>query len=58
MNGGLQDSMESQKRKWSESWDMLRQLNNKYSLPWICAGYFNELLRSSEKLGGNNKSQS
>ena len=44
--------------KRSKSWDMLRQLNNRYSLPWICAGDFNKLLRSYEKLGGRSRSQS
>ncbi|KAL0009461.1 hypothetical protein SO802_010963 [Lithocarpus litseifolius] len=40
-----------------ESWDMLRQLNNRLNLPWICAGDFNEIVRSSEKLQGSNRSQ-
>lgn len=44
--------------KWSKSWNMLRQLNNRHSLPWICVSDFNELLRSSRKLGGSSRSQS
>ena len=41
-----------------ESWSLLRQLNNRTTLPWLCAGDFNELLKSSEKWGGSNRSQS
>ena len=36
----------------SETWDLLRGLNQKFSLPWICASDFNEILRGHEKLGG------
>lgn len=43
--------------KQLESWNMLCQLNNRFSLPWLCAGDFNELLKSSEKLGDDNRSQ-
>nr|POF09817.1 hypothetical protein CFP56_67425 [Quercus suber] len=35
----------------TESWDLLRSLHKKFSVPWICAGDFNELLKSHEKLG-------
>ena len=41
-----------------ESWNMLRQLNSKFSPPWLCAGDFNEIVQSSKKLGGSNRSQS
>ena len=34
-----------------ESWNMLRQLNNRFSLPWLFARDFNEIVQSSEKLG-------
>ena len=27
----------------SETWDLLRNLHRKYSLPWLCAGDFNEI---------------
>ena len=40
--------------KWCESWELLRQLNNRYDLPWLCLGDFNEILRSLEKEGGSN----
>ena len=40
-----------------ESWNRLRQLPKKINLPWLCVGDFNEILRSSEKLGGSNRSQ-
>jgi len=43
--------------KRSEAWSMLRQLNSRFNLPWLCVGDFNKLLQSSEKLGGNNRSQ-
>ena len=35
-----------------ESWNMLCQLNNRFSLPWFYAGDFNEIVQSSEKLRG------
>ena len=41
-----------------ESWDMLRQLNNWFHLPWLCAGNFNEIVSDTEKLGGSNRSHS
>ena len=34
-----------------ETWCLLRCLHRKYTLPWMCAGDFNELLWSHEKLG-------
>ena len=27
----------------SETWDLLRNLHRKYSLPWLCTGDFNEI---------------
>ena len=35
-----------------ESWDLLRQLHRKSSLPWLCASVFNKITKQSEKLGG------
>ena len=43
--------------KCFESWNMLHQLNNRFSLPWLCAGDFNEIVQRSEKLRGSNRSQ-
>lgn len=42
--------------KRHKSWDMLRQLNNRFKLPWLCSGNFNEIVKSSEKLGGSCRS--
>ena len=39
-----------------ESWELLRQLNRQFGLPWLCCGDFNEILRGSEKMGGSNRS--
>ena len=36
-----------------ETWQLLCDLNNKYNIPWVCAGDFNEILRGHEKLGGS-----
>ena len=34
-----------------ETWSLLRSLHRSVSLPWLCAGDFNEILWSHEKLG-------
>ena len=34
------------------SWTCLRRLKNRNSIPWLCAGDFNEITRSHEKKGG------
>ena len=37
--------------KHHESWELLRQLNQKFTLPWLCVGDFNKILKSHEKKG-------
>ena len=39
-----------------ESWNLLRSLEQKFQIPRLCAGDFNELTRSDEKVGGNRRS--
>ena len=51
---GFYGEPDTQKRV--ESWDLLKDLNQKFRLPWLCVGDFNELVRSEEKLGGNRRS--
>lgn len=36
----------------TESWRILRWLQQQITLPWLCAGDFNEITKSHEKLGG------
>ena len=36
---------------------MLHQLNNRFNLLWLYAGDINEIIQSSENLGGSNKIQ-
>ena len=36
-----------------ESWNTLRRLHPKLSLPWLCARDFNEIAKSHEKYGGH-----
>ena len=43
---------EPETHKRHESWDLLRRLTQQNSLPWLCAGDFNEIVKQSEKLGG------
>ncbi|OMO96399.1 reverse transcriptase [Corchorus capsularis] len=40
-----------------ESWDLLRQLSEQSTLPWMCVGDFNEILTNDEKIGGPPRSQ-
>ena len=35
-----------------EPWAKLRRLKSKYTLLWLCAGDFNEIMRLDEKMGG------
>ena len=46
----------SKTQKRFESWDLLRSLDRTFQISWLCAGDFNELIRSNEKLGGNKRS--
>ena len=41
-----------------ESWDLLRYLHRQSSLPWLCAGDFNEITKQSEKASGRLRSYS
>jgi endonuclease/exonuclease/phosphatase family metal-dependent hydrolase len=34
------------------SWECLKFLNTRSSLPWLCVGDFNEVLHASEQFGG------
>ena len=47
---GFYGELETHKRH--ESWELLRRLHHQNSLPWLCAGDFNEILKQGEKLGG------
>ena len=35
-----------------ETWNLIRELQSQFSLPWLCGDDFNELLKSHEKHGG------
>jgi len=35
-----------------ESWNLLRNLYGRFSIPWLCIGDFNEITKSHEKSGG------
>ena len=35
-----------------ESWNLLRDLNRRYKMPWMCFGDFNEIISMEEKKGG------
>ena len=47
----------SKTHKRKESWDMIRELNRRYSLPWLCFGDFNEILTMGKKMGGAQRNQ-
>jgi hypothetical protein len=44
--------------KRDKTWKLLRILNQLLSLPWLCAGDFNEILYSHEKKGGQARASS
>ena len=52
---GFYGHFETHRRK--ESWDMLRELNRRYSFPWLCFRDFNEILTMGEKMGGARRHQ-
>ena len=52
---GFYENLETYRRK--ESWDFLRCLSQKYQLPWLCFGDFNEIVSVEEKLGGVQRSK-
>jgi ribonuclease HI len=47
---GFYGAPETQNR--AHSWNVLRTLHQQFSLPWCCAGDFNELVSGEEKKGG------
>ena len=47
---GFYGALETHRR--SISWNLLRNLHNQFSLPWLCGGDFNEHVKSHEKKGG------
>ena len=54
VNDGQEDSWRftgiygfSETRRKVETWQLLRELNNKYNIPWVCAG---TLMRSLEAM--------
>lgn len=40
-----------------KSWNLLRDLNRRYKMPWMCFGDFNEIISMEEKKGGAVRSQ-
>lgn len=43
---------ESRRELWHRSWDLLKLLQTRGTLPWFCAGDFNEILDPGEQFGG------
>ena len=52
---GFYGNPKTHRRK--ESWDLLKYLSQKYQMPWLCFGDFNEIVSVEEKLGGVQRSQ-
>ena len=46
-----------EKLKCIETWNLMRLLHQKVTLPWICIGDFNEILSANEKQGGEPRSE-
>ena len=44
---GLYGSLKTQRR--IESWNLIRNLNGHFSVPWLCASDFNEITKTHEK---------
>ena len=40
-----------------ESWNLLRMLNSQYQIPWMCMKDYNEILSTTEKCEGPERSQ-
>jgi hypothetical protein len=49
---------EAQVTERHKTWDMLRFIRSASDLPWLCIGYFNEVLHRSEHEGVNERSNS
>lgn len=43
---------EAQRERRYRSWDCLRMLHTRSSLPWLCVGDYNEVLNAEEQFGG------
>jgi len=39
------------------SWDCVKMLKGRSSLPWLCVGDFNETLHANEQFGGAGRSE-
>jgi hypothetical protein len=48
---------ESRRELRYRSWDCLKLLNDSSSLPWLCAGDFNETLHASEQFGSAGRTE-
>lgn len=46
---------ESRREMCHRSWDCLRMLSHQSTLPWLCAGDFNEVLEVNEQFGGTGR---
>ena len=53
---GVYSDPDPSQRKYS--WELINRLCFAHSGPWLCCWDFNEILNTSEKLGGKEKSQS